>query len=276
MTDTIKTACVQMNSGPDINENLKAAETLIREAAGKGATLIATPENTDYILSKPAEKVAQGHTAETHPGIPFFASLAKELNIHLIIGSMGIKVKEDKLANRSFLFTPDGETGATFDKIHLFDVDLSTGESHRESNYFEPGNEAVVYDLGPTKLGMSVCYDLRFAYLYRAMAKAGAGILSIPAAFTVPTGQAHWEVLHRARAIETGCFVLAPAQVGEHEGGRKTYGHSMIIGPWGNIIAQKEEGAGIIMGDLHLAEITKTRQAIPSLQHDREFEVSER
>ena len=182
-------------------------------------------------------------------------------------------VQGEKLANRSILFAPDGKIAQTYDKIHLFDVTLSRSEFYKESAEIEPGREAVIADLGVAKLGMGICYDIRFPHLWRDLAKAGAQILSAPAAFTVPTGQAHWEVLLRARAIETGSFVIAPAQTGEHEGGRQTYGHSMIINPWGEILAAMNEEIGMITADLNLEDIEKARTAIPALQHDRDFEL---
>lgn len=260
----VKAACIQFTAGPVIEDNLKTVEKLIRDAAKQGATLIATPENTDTMA---LGKAGIAKMQDAHPGIPLFADLAKELNVTLVIGSMAIKLENGKLANRSFLFSPDGKIAAQYDKIHMFDVDLPTGESHRESATIQPGDKLVVAG----NIGLSVCYDLRFAYLYRALAQKGAEILNIPAAFTVPTGRAHWEVLLRARAIETGCFVLAPAQVGEHEGGRKTWGHSMIVNPWGEIIAQAADKSGVIAADLDLSEVPKARAAIPALRHDRNF-----
>ncbi len=271
---SIKTACVQLNSGPDMQVNLDRAVALIREAAGQGAQFIATPENTCRMRAQQAEKLKTAKTEELHPGIPVFSDLAQELGVWLLAGSMSVKLDGDHIANRSFLFSDTGEVVARYDKIHLFDVDLPTGESHRESDLVRPGQQAVIADLPWAKLGMSICYDLRFSHLYRDMAQAGAEILSVPAAFTVPTGQAHWKTLLRARAIETGSFVIAPAQCGEHEGGRKTYGHSMIIGPWGNVLAEGGEEPGIIMADLDMEEVKKARQAIPSLQHDRDYRIA--
>ncbi len=271
--DVLKTALVQLTSGPVVAENLDRAEKLIRQAAAQGAKLVVTPENTDVIRQKSAEKLKNAFTAENHPGIPRFAALARELNIWLLIGSMAIKVGDDKMANRSHLFSPDGALNQSYDKIHLFDVTLSDTEFYRESEAIQPGGKAVLADIDGTKLGMSICYDIRFPQLFRKLAKGGAQILTVPAAFTVPTGQAHWEVLLRARAIENGAFVLAAAQVGEHEGGRKTYGHSMIVAPWGEVIAQKESGEGILLADLDLTRVEKARSAVPALTHDRDFEL---
>ncbi|MDH5723154.1 MAG: carbon-nitrogen hydrolase family protein [Alphaproteobacteria bacterium] len=272
MAETMKVACIQMNSGADIRKNLDVAADLIREAASKGAEFILTPEITDQVVSNRAEKLDKTYTQEDHPGVAAFADMAKELSVHLLIGSMVVKVTADKVANRSFLFAPDGKLKATYDKIHLYDVDLPTGESHRESKLIVGGDRAVVAPVnGDFTLGMSICYDVRFAHLFRDLAKAGANILSIPAAFTVTTGKAHWETLLRARAIETGSYVLAAAQSGNHDGARNTYGHSMIIGPWGEVLADAGQGVNIIYADIESQAVTKARNAIPCLQHDREY-----
>ncbi len=274
MGSSLKVACIQITSGPDIHENMKKTGTLIEEAAKNGAQFILTPENTSRMLSQHEKKIAEALTQDDHPAVPFFADLAKSLNVTLLIGSMAMKTDGDKLLNRSFLFAPDGTIQNTYDKIHLFDVRLPTGEDHTESKVIKPGTQAVVAKVNDDfSVGMSICYDLRFSYLFRDLAKAGANILSIPAAFTVPTGKAHWEVLLRARAIETGSYVLAPAQVGEHDGGRRTYGHSLIIDPWGRILAQKEDGEGVIYADINVAEVNTARGAIPALTHDRDYEV---
>lgn len=274
MAETLKAACVQMTSGPDIQDNLKQAAALIREAAGQGAAFVATPENTCHMRSGPDLLIESAQTEADHPGIPLFSELAVELGIHLLIGSMAIKLNADKLANRSFVFAPDGRCIATYDKIHMFDVSLSDDRTYKESNRCKPGEQAVLADIAGVKAGLSICYDLRFAYLYRTLAQNGAQMLLAPAAFTVPTGRAHWEVLLRARAIETGSYVLAPAQFGEHEGGRRTWGHSMIINPWGEIIAEKAEGPGIITALLNFSAVEKARSAIPALQHDRTYKIN--
>lgn len=271
MADVIKAACVQMTSGSDIDENLKTAEGFIRDAAGQGASFISTPEMTDSIRRYTKDKLAE---ASDKPA-ELFSALAKELNIWLLAGSFGVKISDGKLANRTLLFAPDGSVKTHYDKIHMFDVTLSRSEFYKESSEYEAGDRAVVADCEDFKLGMGICYDLRFPHLWRDLAKNGAQILTAPAAFTVPTGQAHWEVLLRARAIETGSFVIAPAQVGEHEAGRMTYGHSMIISPWGEILAEKADGVGIITADLDLDEVQKARQAVPALTHDREYTLEE-
>lgn len=271
----LKAACVQMTSGPDILENLSVAEVLIREAVAAGAQFIATPENTCQIRFPTNEKLESTPEEKAHPGLPFFSNLSEQLGVWLLIGSMSIKRPSEKLANRSFLFSDKGDIAATYDKIHLFDVSLPTGEVHRESDIIEAGSEAVIVDIGHAKLGLSICYDIRFSYLYRDLAKAGADILVAPAAFTVPTGKAHWKTLLRARAIETGSFVIAPAQTGEHENGRKTWGHSMIIDPWGEVLAEMDEKPGITVADLDLNDVRQARQSIPALKHDRAYKVKE-
>ena len=268
----MRVAAIQMTSGADVDKNLSNSEKLIRSAAEQGATFIATPEVTDQIIAGRAEKIPQHYKQEEHPALLFFSDLAKELEVTLLLGSACIKLSDQKLANRSFLFLPNGELKATYDKIHLYDVDLPTGESHKESNSFEPGKQLVLADLLDFKLGMTICYDMRFPHLFRDLAKAGAEIITVPSAFTVPTGRAHWLSLLRSRAIETGCFIIAPAQVGDHEGARVTYGHSIIISPWGDVMAEaSEDRPEFIIADLDLSLVSKSRQAIPSLQHDREY-----
>lgn len=272
MIDVVRAACVQMTSGPDIQANLEEAGRFIREAAAEGAQFISTPENTCHIRHPASEKLKSAPWQKDHPGVAFFSNLAKELKITLHIGSMAVKAAENKLFNRGFLFGRDGALLATYDKIHLFDVQLPTGEVHRESAIMQAGEQAVIAQTPFAKIGMSICYDLRFGHLYRDMAKRGAEIMVIPSAFTVPTGRAHWSTLNRARAIETGSFVMSAAQVGTHEGGRKTYGHSMIIGPWGEVLAQGDgESTGFIIADLEMAKVRQVREAIPALTHDRGY-----
>ncbi|MGH1403463.1 MAG: carbon-nitrogen hydrolase family protein [Alphaproteobacteria bacterium] len=276
MANSLSAACVQMTSGPDMNENFENAASLIRDAAASGATFIATPENTDSIRFCGKEKLSQSFYADDHPGVPYFSALAKELEVHLLIGSMAVKVSDDKIANRSFLFTPNGSVQVTYDKIHLFEVQLETGEAHREADIYAQGQNATVSSINSDfTLGLSICYDVRFAYLYRDLAKTGANILCVPAAFTVPTGQAHWEILLRTRAIETGCYVIAPAQVGTHEGGRKTYGHSLIISPWGEVLSDAGEGVGFITANLNVDALSKARCAIGALNHDQNYNIQQ-
>jgi predicted amidohydrolase len=265
----LPTALIQLNSGPEIAGNIATATALIRKAAGQGARFILTPENTCHILSPLAEKLKTAPEEKDHPALKQFSVLAAELGVWILVGSVSVKVTTDKIANRSYVLNDKGIVAAWYDKIHLFDVDLPTGESHRESAVVQPGTRAVVALTPWAGVGMSICYDVRFAYLYRVLAKAGAKILTVPSAFTVPTGKAHWEALLRARAIETGSFVLAPAQTGTHHNDRKTYGHSLIINPWGDVMADGGDDVGIIRADLDLADVERARAAIPSLSHDR-------
>jgi predicted amidohydrolase len=267
----VKFACVQMTAGPEVGPNLDTAAALIREAAGGGAKFIFTPENTSIIEPNRERAQAKSFTQDEHPGLPHFSKLAKELGVWLLIGSMPIRVEPERLANRSFLIDDQGRIITHYDKIHLFDVDLPNGEVYRESERIRAGAQAV---LAPTPwggLGMTVCYDLRFPQLYRDLAHAGASIISIPAAFTVPTGEAHWHVLLRARAIETGAFVFAPAQCGTHAGGRRTYGHSLIVAPWGEILAEAGETPGTIATVVDFTQVAAARGMIPSLRHDRDY-----
>ncbi len=269
----LKAAVIQTNAGPVVEDNLRACEALIRAAAKQGATFICTPENTCRMRSTPEGRLETSWEQQDHPAIPFFSKLAKDLGVTINAGSLSsIRAGKDKLVNRSFLFRKDGSIAATYDKIHMFDVDLPNGDKYRESDTIVPGDAMTVAEVDGVKLGMTICYDLRFAYLYRALAKKGVDMISIPSAFTVPTGQAHWEVLMRARAIETGAFIIAAAQVGTHEGGRATYGHSLIVAPWGQIIAEVQgDKPGFAVVELDLDEVAKARTAVPSLQHDRVF-----
>jgi predicted amidohydrolase len=270
----LKAACVQLRSSDDIAENIAAAAFFIREAAKGGAHFIATPENTTLMAPDGGAKLEKSFPESDDPALPVFGALAAELGIWLLIGSLAIKVAPDKTANRSFLFGPDGLVAARYDKIHLFDVDLPSGESYRESNTVAPGHEAVVAEAAFGRVGLSVCYDLRFPGFYRALGKAGADIITVPSAFTETTGKAHWHVLLRARAIENGCFVIAPAQGGIHANGRKTYGHSLIVGPWGDILAEGGVEPGIITAELDLAEVASVRARLPSLKHGRDYGLS--
>lgn len=271
MRETIRAACVQLRSSDDVQENLKTASAFIREAHGKGARFIGTPENTCLMAPDGGAKLEKSFPEDKDPALPAFQRLAEELGIWLLIGSLAIKVSDTKTANRSYLIGPEGRILGRYDKIHLFDVNLPSGESYRESNTVAPGSGAVVVSLLWGKVGMTVCYDLRFPQLYRALAKAGADILTVPAAWTETTGKVHWQVLVRARAIETGCFVFAPTQGGLHANGRRTYGHSMIVSPWGDVLAEGGTDPGIIMADLDLNAVNDARARIPALQHDRPY-----
>jgi deaminated glutathione amidase len=265
---------VQMCSGRDVERNVADASALIAEAARQGAQYVQTPEVTTLIEMERERLFAAVRPEEGNPAVARFGALARELNIWLHIGSMAILLGNGKVANRSFLFTPDGALEARFDKIHMFDVELPGGERYRESRNYQSGNNAVLANLPWGTLGLTVCYDLRFPHLYRALAQGGADFLAIPSAFTRKTGEAHWEVLLRARAIENGCFVLAAAQAGKHESGRETYGHSMIVSPWGEIVAEADVHPTVIVADIESSEVQEARMRIPSLQHDRPFQVA--
>lgn len=271
---TFRAACVQVNAGNEIAPNVEAASGLIREAHGAGARLVTTPEMVSLIENNSGALLEKVHGQSDDPALKAFRALAAELEIWLLIGSLPIRLSDNKVANRSFLIDGRGAINASYDKIHMFDVDLPDGQTYRESKDYQAGEQAVVAETPWGGLGMSVCYDLRFAYLYRALAKAGATVLTIPAAFTKFTGQAHWHVLIRARAIETGCFVIAPAQTGVHQGGRETFGHSLIVDPWGNILADGGEETGFITADIDPALAAGARAKVPALNHDRAFAVS--
>jgi deaminated glutathione amidase len=269
---TFRAACVQLRSSDDVKANIAAASGLIREARSTGARFIATPENTALMAPDGGAKLELSHPEISDLGLPAFRALAKELDVWLLIGSLAIKVSETKTANRSYLITPQGDIAARYDKIHLFDVDLPSGETYRESNTVAGGNRAVIAGLPWGKLGMTVCYDLRFPRLYRKLAHAGASIFTIPSAFTETTGKAHWHVLLRARAIENGAFVIAPAQGGLHANGRRTYGHSLIVAPWGEILSEGGADPGVFWADIDMAAVADARARVPSLTHDRNFE----
>ena len=270
---------VQLRSGCAIPPSLDSAESLIRDAVSRGAHYVQTPENTALMELEPELVLRQVQRESESAPLARFRALAGELGIWLHIGSLGIKVDETRVANRSYLLNPHGEIAARYDKLHMFDVDLPGGETYHESQHYAPGNKAVLADLSlgacRGRLGMTICYDLRFPALYRALATAGANMIAIPAAFTRQTGQAHWHVLLRARAIETGAFVFAAAQGGLHENGRETFGHSMIVSPWGEILAEAGEDPCVVTADIDLALCEEVRARIPSLKHGRPFEIED-
>jgi len=278
MSTSSTVACVQFTAGPDPEPNLRVVSDLIRRARDAGADFIMTPEATNFIESGRRRR----EKARPEADDPFLAgmrSLARETGAWLLLGSLvidpagepGAAAGEARLANRSFLVDSGGAIVARYDKIHMFDIDLPGGESYRESNAYRPGGGTVVGETPWGRLGMSVCYDVRFPHLYRALAQAGADFLAVPSVFTVPTGSAHWHVLLRARAIENGCFVFAPAQWGEHTVGRRSYGRSLIVDPWGEVLADAGEGVGTISARIEVARIAEVRRMVPSLQHDRAF-----
>ena len=273
-SQTVRVACVQTCSGRDVDQNIADASQQIIDAVDHGAQFVLTPEVTNLMEENNQALRARVGRQGDDKAVAAFSALAKQLDIHLLIGSLGLHDDAgEKLVNRSVLFLPDGSIAATYDKIHMFDVDLGGGETYRESANYAAGDKAVVVDLPFGKLGLSICYDVRFAHLYRTLAKAGAQMIAVPAAFTKVSGQAHWHVLLRARAIETGCFILAPGQAGLHENGRETYGHSLIISPWGEILAEGGETTAIIYADIDLAQVEEARGKIPALQHDRAFSL---
>jgi predicted amidohydrolase len=275
MAAKFKAAMIQMRSGLTPAANVDAATKLITEAKSSGADYVQTPEMTNILAANSQQLFAATSDENSDASLAAFRELAKKLGIYVHVGSLAIKILPDKCANRGFLIDPEGNIAARYDKIHMFDVDLANGESYRESSRYRPGEIAVVADLPWARLGISICYDLRFPALYRALAEAGASILAIPSSFTKQTGEAHWSVLMRARAIENGSFVLAAAQGGLHEHGRSTYGHSIIVDPWGRVLAEGGTDPGIVMAEIDPAEAAAARAKIPSLQHGRRFEMVE-
>ncbi len=273
----MKVALIQLNSSDDPARNLPQTQSLIAQAAGDGAQLVMTPEVTNCVSgNRDHQRRVLRHEHEDKT-LAALRAQAGDLGIWLLIGSLALKTddRDGRFANRSFLISPAGEILARYDKIHMFDVAVSATETYRESAGYRPGKRATLCDVGSTPLGMTICYDIRFAYLYRALAQAGAMLIAVPSAFSPVTGAAHWQVLLQARAIETGCFILAPAQTGTHalSAGkpRKTYGHSLIVDPWGRVLADGGTAPGIISVDLDLSEVAQARQRIPSLMHGCEF-----
>lgn len=259
-------ACLQTNLRDDMAANIAQVSALARQAKAAGAELIATPENSGFMGRNAAASLAAGRSEAEHPALAAYRDLAREMETWLLVGSLA--VREDganRNANRSYLLGPDGEIKARYDKIHLFDVDLPSGETYRESNSIAGGDAAVLTPTPFGALGMTVCYDLRFPHLYRHLAQAGADFLTIPAAFTKVTGEAHWHVLQRARAIETGCYVFAPAQTGTHANDRKTYGHALIVNPWGEVLADAGTEPGFITATIDPMEVAKARGRVPAI-----------
>lgn len=264
---TLRAACVQIAATPDLEAGMAVACAHIAEAARNGARLVMLPENATMLAGGKAMRAA-ARARGGHPARAAFAAAARKNGVWIHAGSLAERAG-DRLANRSVLFDDRGETRAEYDKIHMFDADPGGGESYRESAFYRPGEAAVAAPTPWGALGMTICYDLRFPALYRALAQAGAVMLAVPSAFTVPTGRAHWHALLRARAIETGCFVLAAAQCGVHYGARATYGHSLIVGPWGGVLADGGAEPGIVYADIDIAECARVRARVPSLSHDR-------
>ena len=268
----MRVAAVQLRSGTSIGDNLPMVAELVKQAAQQGAQYVQTPEMTGIVQSNRKGLLAEIKPQDEDVLVLQMAELAAELEIWLHIGSHAVKVEAERAANRTFVFSPKGELVTTYDKLHMFDVDLPNGESWRESKIYKPGDAARLVRVDEAMVGLSVCYDLRFPELYKAQAQAGAQILTMPAAFTRQTGEAHWHVLLRARAIENGAFVIAAAQGGEHEDGRETYGHSMIVDPWGKVVAELDhDQPGVLIADIDLAQADAARLRIPNLANGREF-----
>jgi|SRR5215217_7103036 len=274
---SVPVALIQTRTPASPKAALAHVEPLIRQAAAGGAKLILTPEGTNFLIKDPEARRAALATDDQDAVVVALTALAQELGVWLLIGSAIVTSGhegDDRAANRSILIDDRGRRVATYDKLHVYDVDLPTGERWRESAAIRPGDQAVVANTPWGGLGLTVCYDIRFPQLHRALARAGAVMIAVPAAFTVPTGEAHWEVLLRARAIETGCFVLAPAQAGAHEDGRRTWGRSTIVAPWGEIVAKLDnDEPGVLIAELDLDAVTRARNAVPQLTHDREFSL---
>jgi predicted amidohydrolase len=266
-----KAACVQLNSGSDMAVNLRAAETAIREAAASGAQFILLPEYAALLDGSGRVMRENSPLEEGHPALDKFRALARETGAWLLVGSLTVKLDGEHMANRSYLLSDDGAIAARYDKIHMFDVTLPSGKTIRESSAYRPGDKAVVAATPWGALGMSICYDLRFPHLYRELAKAGALFLAVPSSFQRETGVAHWHALLRARAIENLAYVFAPAMCGDHPNNRMTYGHSLIIDPWGKILAELGAEPGIAIADIDVDRVMKVRSMLPSLEHDRAF-----
>jgi predicted amidohydrolase len=266
-----RAACVQLRSTDSVAENTATALDLVRVAHSAGADFVATPENTTLMAPDGGAKLELSFAEDLDPALPKFRAVAEELHIWLLIGSLAIKVSAGKTANRSFLIDPRGRIAARYSKIHLFDVDLPLGETYRESDTVQPGGEAVVTDLPWGLVGLTICYDVRFPELYRRLAASGAFMLTVPSAFTETTGKAHWHTLLRARAIETGSFVIAPAQGGRHANGRSTYGHSLIVGPWGEVLAEAGTEPCVLTADIDPGLSKEARLRLPNLDHGRPY-----
>tara|TARA_Y100001960_G_scaffold168091_1_gene176553 strand:- start:17 stop:865 length:849 start_codon:yes stop_codon:yes gene_type:complete len=267
----LKIACVQVNAQLDMITNVEQACDLVRQAADAGAELIGLPENVALMAASEEDRLENAYRPVDHPALKAFADVAREKGIWLQAGSVAALRTDGSLANHAFLFDDQGRVASDYEKIHMFDVDLPDGSRYRESTMFNPGDKAVLAPTPWGPLGMTICYDLRFPHLYRDLGKAGAVLLTCPAAFTKVTGDAHWEVLLRARAIECGAFMFAPCQTGNHPGGRRTCGHSLIIGPWGDVLADAGTDVGFCIAEVDLSEVAKVRGTIPALEHDRPY-----
>ena len=268
---SFRAACVQLSTGGVLAANIEHAVARIHEAAEAGADFVALPENVAFMAENAADVRAHAAPEESHPAVAAFRDAAAKANVWLLAGTVAVTLDDGRLANRSLVISPEGAVAARYDKIHMFDVDLLEERSYRESETYRPGVAAVTADLPWLRLGLSVCYDVRFAALYRALAQAGAGMLAVPSAFTAVTGKAHWRVLLRARAIETGSYVIAPAQCGDHPGGRSTFGHALIVSPWGEVLAEAKDNPTVLLAEIEPTRVAEARLRIPSVTHDRPF-----
>jgi deaminated glutathione amidase len=272
---TFNAAMVQMRTGLLPGPSLEQGTRLIRQAAAQGAEYVLTPEVSNMMPTNRKALFEHLSSEQDDLSLKAYRALAAELNIYLHIGSLALRASPEKAVNRSFLIAPDGNVLASYDKIHMFDIDLPGGESYRESANYQPGETAVISDLPWGRIGLTICYDVRFPALYRALAESGAFFITVPSAFTRKTGEAHWQVLLRARAIETGCFIFAAAQAGLHENRRETYGHSLIVDPWGEVLAEGGVEPGVFMAKIDPSRVETARRAIPSLQHGRRFSIAD-
>lgn len=268
-------AMIQTRTGLSPEASFDQAAAMIRQAVADGAGYVLTPEMSNLMQENRKALFSLLQDEELDRSLAGYRQLARDLAIHVHVGSLAVRASPERAANRSFLIDPAGEIVARYDKIHMFDVDLDHGETYRESANYQPGESAILADLPFGRFGLTICYDLRFPSLYRALAEAGAGFITVPSAFTRKTGEAHWHVLLRARAIETGCYIFAAAQGGKHENGRETYGHSLIIDPWGTILAEGGVDPGVVMARIDPAKIDSVRRSIPSLEHGRRFSVAD-
>ena len=264
-------ACVQSTATPDVHADIRVLTDFIREAATRGARFIATPEYCAGLDTKGGKMFPVAFAEAEHPVLPAMRGLAKEFHVWLLIGSIGVRAPDGKIFNRSFMLSPSGAIVARYDKIHLFDIDLGEGRTYHESATIEAGTSAVIAPCVDGTIGLSICYDIRFPHLYRAYAQAGAELLAAPAAFTRITGAAHWHVLQRARAIENGAYVISPGQCGTLAGGAECFGHSLIVDPWGRVLADGGTEPGVVTAEIDLETVAETRRRIPSLTHDRRF-----
>lgn len=275
-SESLRIACLQMNSGSDFDANLETFRLMTREAAAAGSSFVLSPEY--FLMMDGAGRVMRERAQDERgePALAVLCALARELGIWLLAGSITLRSGDGRLFNRSVLMSPDGRAVASYDKIHMFDVTLPDGKVIRESSAYQPGERAVLAETPWGKLGMTVCYDLRFPGLYRALAQAGAVFISVPSSFQRQTGKAHWHTLLRARAIENECFILAPAMCGDHSGNRQSYGHTLVVDPWGEIIAEGGELPGIVYAEVEPRRATRVRAMMPSLEHDRPFTPPEK